>query len=54
MMTKRRMERTEQGRNEEKRRIIVSGIAVASNEVEKGLMMLIMMMVRHLENGNEE
>jgi hypothetical protein len=49
------MEKTKQGRNEEKRRIIVSGIAVATNEVEKGAMVLMMMMVRrHIENGNEE
>ena len=53
MMTKRQMDKTKHGRNEEKRRIIVSGIRVATNEVEKGLMMLLMM-VRHIENANEE
>jgi hypothetical protein len=53
MMTKRRMEKTKQGRSEEKRRIIVGGIRVATNEVGKGLMMLLMI-VRHIENGKEE
>jgi hypothetical protein len=53
MMTKRRMEKTKQGRKEEKRRIIVGGIRVATNEVGKGLMMLLLI-VRHIENGKEE
>jgi len=53
MMTKRRMEKTKQGRKEEKRRIIVGGIRVATNEVGNGLMMLLMI-VRHIENGKEE
>ena len=54
MVTKIRMEKTRQGRNDEKWRIIVSGILMAKTEVEKGLMMLRMMMVSHIDNGNEE
>jgi hypothetical protein len=54
MMTKRRIEKTKQGRNDEKGRIIVSGVPMAKTEVEKGLMMLRMMMVSPIDNGNEE
>ena len=54
MMAKIRMEKTKQGRNNEKWRIIVSGILMAKTEVEKGLMMLRMMMVSHIDNGNEK
>ena len=55
MMTKKRMEKTSQGRNEEKRRIIVSsGMPMAKNDVEKGMMILRMRMVNDIENGNEE
>jgi hypothetical protein len=53
MRTKKRMEKTKQGRNEEKRRIIVNGISVATNAVEKGLNMLLMMESKK-ENANEE
>jgi hypothetical protein len=54
ILTKMRMGKTRQGRSDEKRWIIVSGIPIANNEVEKGLMSLRMMMVSHIENGNEE
>jgi hypothetical protein len=54
MVTKRRMEKTRRGRNDEKLRMIVSGVPIAKNEVEKGMMRLRMMMVNDIENGNEE
>ena len=54
MMAKIRMEKTKQGRNNEKGRIIVSGVPMEKHEVAKDLMILRMMMVRHIENGNEE
>jgi len=54
MMTKIRMEKTKQGRNNEKGRIIVSGVPMEKHEVAKDVMILRMMMVRHIENGNEE
>jgi len=47
------METTKQGRNEEKRRIIVSVISVATNAVERGLKMLLMIEGK-IENTNEE
>ncbi len=54
MMTKKRMEKTRQGKTNDKRRIIVSGVPIPNNEVVKGLTMLRMMMVNDIENGNEE
>ena len=54
MMTKIRMEKIRQGRINEKWRIIVSGMPIPKNEIEKGLMMPRMMMVSHIDNGNEK
>jgi DNA-binding transcriptional regulator PaaX len=51
MMTKKRMEKTRQGKTNDKWRIIVSDVPVAKNEVAKGLMM---MLISAIENGNEE
>ena len=54
MMTKKRMEKTRQGKTNDKWRIIVSGVPIPNNEVVNGLMMLRMMLISAIENGNEE